>query len=198
MPDEINQEDIDALLSAASSDAESGTLAQQEVESLLKGHEEAAGEASGAEFPELEAGGPSPDGVEGTFDLLGDVRLKARIELVKPVQDNLARKLDAMEQALQAFEAAIDYGLSPVSTAATYHIASMYAELSRALLSSERPNSLSAEELAEYDALLGQQAAPFAQQAIELYSRNAQRPHDGPPDPWVEKSAQQLDKLQGR
>ncbi len=82
MPDEINQEDIDALLSAASSDAESGTLAQQEVESLLKGDEGApGGEPTDAEFPDLETGGASPESVEGTFDLLGDVRLRARIEL---------------------------------------------------------------------------------------------------------------------
>jgi len=85
MPDDINQEDIDALLSAASSDAESGTLAQQEVEDLLKGGEAGGdaegGEAGGAEFPDLGAGGPPPEGVEGTFDLLGDVRLRARIEL---------------------------------------------------------------------------------------------------------------------
>jgi flagellar motor switch protein FliN len=86
MPDEINQEDIDALLSAASSDAESGTLAQQEVESLLKGDEGVPGgapasEPTGAEFPDLETGGPPPEGVEGTFDLLSDVRLRARIEL---------------------------------------------------------------------------------------------------------------------
>ncbi len=87
MPDEINQEDIDALLSAASSDAESGTLAQQEVENLLKGGEPQAegpgggGEPAEAQFPELAASGPPPEGVEGTFDLLSDVRLKARIEL---------------------------------------------------------------------------------------------------------------------
>ena len=84
MPDDINQEDIDALLSAASSDAESGTLAQQEVEDLLKGDEgagESGGEPADADFPDLGAGGPSPEGVEGTFDLLGDVRLRARIEL---------------------------------------------------------------------------------------------------------------------
>ncbi len=86
MPDDINQEDIDALLSAASSDAESGTLAQQEVESLLKGdegpgEEGANGGPSSVEFPDLGSGGPPPEGVEGTFDLLGDVRLRARIEL---------------------------------------------------------------------------------------------------------------------
>jgi flagellar motor switch protein FliN/FliY len=91
MPEEINQEDIDALLSAASSDAESGTLAQQEVEDLLRSGV-ASGEAgSGASaegdavpmnFPSFEGDASgSPEGVEGTFDLLGDVRLRARIEL---------------------------------------------------------------------------------------------------------------------
>jgi flagellar motor switch protein FliN/FliY len=86
MPDDINQEDIDALLSAASRDAESGTLAQQEVEDLLKGEGDAGeGGAGGgpekADFPDLGAGGLPPEGVEGTFDLLSDVRLRARIEL---------------------------------------------------------------------------------------------------------------------
>jgi len=86
MPDDLKQEDLDALLSAASRDAEGGTLAQQEVEELLRGGAPvapvgAAAEPSGATFPEIGPSGPAPEGVEGTFELLGDVRLKARIEL---------------------------------------------------------------------------------------------------------------------
>ena len=118
-----------------------------------------------------------------------------RVQLINPVQDNLAQKIAAMKRALQAFEAAIAYGISPVTTAATYHIASMYDELGSALLTSERPGSLTAEELAEYDVLLVQQAAPFEQQAIEIYMTNAQRSGGDPRDPWVAKSVQQLDEL---
>jgi hypothetical protein len=118
-----------------------------------------------------------------------------RVQLVNPVQDNLAQKIAAMKRALQAFEAAIDYGISPVTTAATYHIASMYDELGRALLTSERPASLTAEELAEYDVLLVKQAAPFEQQAIDIYTANAQRYDGDQHDPWVAKSVQQLDEL---
>jgi flagellar motor switch protein FliN/FliY len=87
MPDDINQDDIDALLSAASSDAEGGTLAQQEVEKLLRGEGKAAAGTGGAsavlpDFPDFGGGEVSPsEGVEGTFDLLGDVRLRARVEL---------------------------------------------------------------------------------------------------------------------
>jgi len=86
MPDDLKQEDLDALLSAASGDAEGGTLAQQEVEQLLKGGAPGgpvgtAPAPSCPAFPELGPAGPAPEGVEGTFGLLGDVRLKTRIEL---------------------------------------------------------------------------------------------------------------------
>jgi len=118
------------------------------------------------------------------------------IQLVNPVQDNLTQKIASMKQALQAFETAIEYGISPVTTAATYHIASMYNELGRALLNSERPANLTAEELSEYNLLLIQQAAPFEQQAIDVYTINAQRAVDDPQDLWIRKSAQQLVELQ--
>jgi flagellar motor switch protein FliN/FliY len=87
MPDDLKQQDIDALLKAASSDADSGTLAQQEVEALLKGPDAGAkarppeGAPAGAQFPELSGPTASAEGVQGTFDLLGDVRLRVRIEL---------------------------------------------------------------------------------------------------------------------
>ena len=128
---------------------------------------------------------------------LAEQRLIAfqRVQLVNPVQDHLTQKIAAMKRALQAFETAIDYGISPVTTAATYHIASMYDELGRALLTSERPGSLTARELEEYDVLLAQQAAPFEQQAIDIYTTNAQRSGGDQRDPWIEKSVQQLDEL---
>ena len=130
---------------------------------------------------------------------LAENRLVAfrKIQLVSPVQDSLARKLQAMKRALQGFEAALDYGVTPVTTAATYQIASMYDELGHALLTSERPRSLTAEELTEYNILLVEQAAPFEQQAIEIHTSNAQRPGGEQQDPWVAKSAQRLGELQG-
>jgi tetratricopeptide (TPR) repeat protein len=130
---------------------------------------------------------------------LAEHRLNAfrGVQLVNPVQDNLALKIQAMKQALQAFEAAIDYGIPPVTSAASYHLASMYAELGRDLLASERPRGLTVEELAEYDVLLAKQAAPFEQKAIDLYTTHAQRPGADQRDPWAEKSAQQLDSLLG-
>jgi hypothetical protein len=135
---------------------------------------------------------------EATLELAEDQLAAFRqVQLVDPVQTSLARKLQAMKQALQAFETAIGYGVTPVTTAATYQIASMYDELGNALLTSERPASLTAEELAEYNLLLAEQAAPFEQQAIDIYSTNAQRSGGEQQDPWVAKSMQRLDELQG-
>lgn len=119
-----------------------------------------------------------------------------RVQLVAPVQKRLAQKIEAMKQALIAFEAAIDYGVYPVTTAATYHIASMYDELARALLISERPAGLTSDELAEYEVLLAEQALPFEQQAIDLYRRNVQSSGSVQRDAWVEKSERQLHALQ--
>lgn len=129
---------------------------------------------------------------------LAENRLAAfrRIKLVNPVQDSLARKLQAMKRALQALEAVFDFNVTPVTTAATYQIATMYDELGHALLTSERPTSLTAEELAEYNLLLIKQAAPFEEKAIEIYMTNAQRTGGDRRDPWVEKSVQRLGELQ--
>jgi len=118
------------------------------------------------------------------------------LQLVDPVQESLARKIEAMKRALQAFETAIDYGVAKVTTAATYHIATMYDELGSALLSSPRPANLTAEQLAEYELLLANRAAGFEQQAIDLYMINTAGDHDAQRNPWVEKSVQQLKRRQ--
>ena len=112
------------------------------------------------------------------------------------MQKNLARKIEAMKRALQAFETAIDYGVATVTAAATYHIATMYDELGSALLSSPRPANLTVEQLAEYDLLLANKAATFEQKAIDLYMSNTESHNDAQRNPWVEKSVQQLKRRQ--
>lgn len=119
-----------------------------------------------------------------------------RIRLSDPVQANLGHKVDAMKQALHGFETAIDYGVGHVTTAATYRIASMYDELGRALLTSERPSSLTGRELDEYERLLVEQAAPFARKAIEIHTLNAQKTGAVRLDPWVDRSLRRLSEIQ--
>jgi hypothetical protein len=118
-----------------------------------------------------------------------------RIRLTVPLKASLAKKKRGMEGALKAYEAAIDYGLAEVTTAATYHIAEIYRDLAQALLDSSRPGNLSPEELEQYDILLEEQAFPFEEKAIEIHEANLRRTVDGVYDEWVRKSLQQLENL---
>ena len=91
----------------------------------------------------------------------------------------LAAKSKALEQALGAYGQAEEYGVAQVTTAATYAMADLYRHLGKALLDSERPRELDAEELEQYDMLLEEQAFPFEEKAIGIHERNARRAAEG-------------------
>ena len=115
--------------------------------------------------------------------------------LVVPLQDSLAAKRARMQEALEAYGNAADYGVVDVTTAATYEIAELYSTLSRDLFDSERPPELSDTELAQYDILLEEQAYPFEEEAIEVHEVNAARTANGVYDEWVRRSIQALGVL---
>jgi tetratricopeptide (TPR) repeat protein len=115
--------------------------------------------------------------------------------LTLPLKKSLAIKKRLMDKALQQYDQAAGYGISEVTTAATYHTAQIYSQLGEALLQSQRPGDLSGESLAQYDILLEEQAYPFEEQAITLHEVNLQRIETGLYDAWIEKSLQQLAQL---
>lgn len=117
------------------------------------------------------------------------------VRLTAPLDRSLKAKREAMDQALKAYRRAADYGVASITTAATYHIGEIYHELSRALLDSQRPDGLSADELEQYDILLEEQAYPFEEEAIALHELNHRRIGDGLYDDWVQRSMEQLRKL---
>jgi tetratricopeptide (TPR) repeat protein len=117
------------------------------------------------------------------------------IKLVIPLKKSLAEKRKAMEAALKAYEAAADYQVAEVTTAATFESAELYRQLGKDLLSSERPKNLKKDELEQYDVLLEEQAFPFEEQAIKLHEVNAARTKDGTYDEWVQKSFAALAQL---
>lgn len=117
------------------------------------------------------------------------------IPLSVPLEQSLARKKRAMERALEAYGRAAELGVAEVSTAATYHISELYHDFSRALLDSQRPPGLSAQELLEYDVLLEEQAYPFEERAIQLHESNWRRVGEGFYDRWVKASLEQLARL---
>ncbi len=110
------------------------------------------------------------------------------IALVVPLDRALARKKSAMESALGAYSHAADYGIVEVTTAADYAMADLYRDLAKALLASERPRGLNAEELEQYGLLLEEQAYPFEEKAIAILESNARRAATGTWNEWVLKS----------
>ena len=90
---------------------------------------------------------------------------------------------------------AADYGVADVSTAATYRIATVYRDMGKAMMSSERPKKLSKVELEQYNVLLEEQAFPFEEKATELHEVNARRAATGVYDKWVQSSFDALREL---
>lgn len=114
------------------------------------------------------------------------------IRLAIPLDKSLRAKRKAMEAALAAYASVEDYGVAPVTTATTYARADLYRHLGRALLESDRPRGLSAEEREQYDLLLEEQAFPFEEKAIAIHAENARRAAQGIYDEWVRHSFDDL------
>ncbi|MEJ2589979.1 MAG: tetratricopeptide repeat protein [Candidatus Thiodiazotropha sp.] len=126
----------------------------------------------------------------------GDHDLFNRIALKAPLEKNLKRKKAQMQGAIAAYKKAAEYGIAEVTTAATYHIGEIYQQFAAALMASERPKGLNAEELDQYNILLEEQTYPFEDKAIGVYENNVKLTASGIYDEWVRKSFEALAKLQ--
>lgn len=121
--------------------------------------------------------------------------LFTRIELKAPLERNLKRKKTQMQSAIAGYKRAAEYGIAEVTTAASYHIGEIYQEFGTALMDSERPKGLNAEELEQYEILLEEQAYPFEDKAIAVYEANIQLTAKGIYDEWIKKSFAALAEL---
>lgn len=117
------------------------------------------------------------------------------VHLVQPLKKNLKKKKELMQESIQAYTEAADYGIEAVTTASTYRIAEIYSDFSRGLFASERPEGLSEDEREQYEILLEEQAFPFEEKAIEIHEVNASRVTSGIYDRWVRESFAALTKL---
>jgi len=118
-----------------------------------------------------------------------------KVKLVQPLKENLKKKKALMQESIQAYTDAADYGIEAITTASTYRIAEIYNEFSRGLYNSERPQGLTGEEKEQYEILLEEQAFPFEEKAIEIHEVNALRVTSGIYDRWVKESFAALTKL---
>ncbi len=117
------------------------------------------------------------------------------IRLTLPLRKSLTAKQAAMTEALRRYQQVIDYGVQEFTTQSLFHVGSIYAQLSKDLMESDRPRDLDELELEQYDMLLEEQAYPFEETAIEVHESNVQNAWHGSYDAWVEKSLKALAKL---
>ncbi len=116
----------------------------------------------------------------------------AALQLTQPFEESLAEKQNRMDQVLGEMDTLVSYEVAEVTAAATFYIAQVYDEFSRALLESERPEGLTEAERFDYEMVIEEEAYPFEEQAIDVHQKNHELLASGIYNPWVQKS---LDRL---
>ena len=116
----------------------------------------------------------------------------SELKLVQPFEQSLAEKQKRMDTALAAFEGLVKYEVAEVTAAATFYIAEVYFEFSKALLDSERPADLDAKEMVDYEMVIEEEAFPFEERAIGVHEENVSLLAVGVYNAWVQSS---LDRL---
>lgn len=145
-----------------------------------------------------EAGDARTDGVRvlaaKSALILSEVHFRTfeKIALVQPFEQSLQRKKRQMDAALTAFSGLVDYEVGEVTAAATFYMAEVYGEFSRALLESERPTDLAPAEQQEYEEILEEEAYPFEEQSIDVHLKNLELMSAGVFNVWIEKSLSRL------
>ncbi len=117
------------------------------------------------------------------------------IKLVQPFEQSLNRKKTAMKAAIDAFGKLTEYEVGEVTAAATFYLAEIYYHFSRALMESERPGDLNAEELEQYELALEDQSYPFEEKSIKVHEKNLELISIGVYNSWIDKSIERLAKL---
>ena len=116
------------------------------------------------------------------------------VKLDQPLAASMKLKRELMEDVIEVYTDAAEYGVAEVTTAATFQLGNVYEQFSEDLMDSERPADLDAAALEQYELLLEEQMFPFEEKAIDLYKANTDRAPDGVYDEWVKKS---FDRLAG-
>ncbi|WP_395338893.1 tetratricopeptide repeat protein [Ningiella sp. W23] len=119
-------------------------------------------------------------------------RAFSQIALDLPLNESLQKKQSALTQAINSYDQVMSFGVAQFTTQANYRLANLYSTLAQDLMSSARPDNLSALEQSQYEILLEEQAYPFEEQAIEIHETNAKRAQTGIYDSYVKQSFEAL------
>jgi TolA-binding protein len=144
---------------------------------------------------------PTPGGdllAGKTWLQLGSYRFEQfdAVRLVEPLKVNLTRKEQLLKSTIEAYVQAATYNLTDITTEATHQTGRLFEAYRTALLQSERPKSLTPDQLEEYNFLLEEQAAPYEERSIAAYEANVRRAQQqGVYTPWVQQSYDRLAEL---
>jgi len=119
----------------------------------------------------------------------------AAVKLINPFKVNLQRKRELMQVATQKFNRLVEYEIGELTAAAGYYLAEIYANFSKVLMASERPQGLEPMELEQYELAIEDQAYPFEEKAIAVHEENLKLMSRGVYNEWIEKSLQKLAEL---
>jgi hypothetical protein len=118
-----------------------------------------------------------------------------QIGLKTPINTTLQQRTAAVSEAVDHLSAAIASGYADIVPEATYEMASVYLDLSIALLESEHPPDLDGAALQEYVLHVEGQAYPMEERALGLHERNLALLAHGHWDQWIKGSAQVLSEM---
>lgn len=118
-----------------------------------------------------------------------------KVALSLPLDKSVTRKNKFMQAAMKRYTQSVQIGVLEYTTSSTYRIGELYAQLSKALMNSERPKGMDELEAEEYQFLLEDQAFPLEEAAIEVHQTNSGRAFDGLYDQWVKRSYRSLADL---
>ncbi|GAB4271862.1 MAG: tetratricopeptide repeat protein [Deferrisomatales bacterium] len=118
------------------------------------------------------------------------------VTLTGDLEAALARKEALLEQALVQLSRAAGLPYAQTFTEALFLAGQAFEHMKQALLESERPPGLTAEEREEYDFLLEERAFPLEERAVSYYRRGvAAAVAAGVYTPWVGRMFQRLESL---
>lgn len=118
-----------------------------------------------------------------------------QVKISLPLDKSITKKNGFLQAAQKRYTQAVQLGVLEFTTSSTYHLGQLYAQMSQALLQSERPAGMSDVEQEEYQFLLEEQAFPLDEAAISVYQTNTQRTRDGLYDEWIKKTFTELARL---
>jgi len=119
-----------------------------------------------------------------------------QVDIAPPVEESVVIKRELLQETIRNFVTAGNYRIAEISTASNYFIGSALEQFKDGILQSARPETLSPEELEEYELLLQEMAYPFEEKALQAYRINMERAIElGILDPWIQKSYQRLAEL---